>query len=600
MLHAKAVTAEGRKAEGPIAASATCIKWADGEGELELSADVPSVSASTFAFTQAQLWQWTLSANSQKNRVTGDGVEMSVGKRCIAEIAPQTGALQSVQALPRLTGRLASRASPQVGQIEPDETSKAIAGAKVYLRLSEVHEAHQLPALEERVEFHLAPHPERADRLWAAEVTPLDDNSLARQPISRAGGALPEVDSKPAVPPPVDTAGGGGGPPSTQSPHPTRAYQSGCRVYVGKLAAEATWRELQELFAGFGELLHVQLPLDEKGRRRGYGVIELEKPEAAAAAVDKLQLAEIKGQQVVIRDDDSVVHARAQALVYCGNLSPGVTWQTLKEHLRPVDASGAAHVRVIADAHGASMGFGLVEFRTQAAADAAVWTLHNSMLDGRMLFMRQECDMNDQDGGEAAARRETHAKAVGIIAQVSAWVEAAPPLVEWGWSELVASTWTGAAAGTALPSGGGSRGTNLLAMRLKTRLRKLLTGRMELSTLQTQYERQFHERIEQGYPTVRDALASVSNIAIDTQGSRVYVSPAGGGGGGGGERRSRKDDRGRERDRDRDRERDEPRSRDDRRRDDRRRDDRKSDSRRDDRRDDRRERERDRSRDDRR
>ena len=52
------------------------------------------------------------------------------------------------------------------------------------------------------------------------------------------------------------------------------------------------------------------------------------------------------------------------------------------------DATGQAHVRVMADG-GRSLGYGFVEFRTTAAADAAVWVLHNTMVQDRMLFMRQ-------------------------------------------------------------------------------------------------------------------------------------------------------------------------------------------------------------------
>ena len=69
-------------------------------------------------------------------------------------------------------------------------------------------------------------------------------------------------------------------------------------------------------------------------------------------------------------------------------------------------------VRVVADSSGASMGFGFVESRTQAAADAAVWTLHNSMLDGRVLVLRQDCEMGDVDGEEAARRRHEAARPI--------------------------------------------------------------------------------------------------------------------------------------------------------------------------------------------
>ena len=97
--------------------------------------------------------------------------------------------------------------------------------------------------------------------------------------------------------------------------------------------------------------------------------------------------------QVVVRDDEEVMQ-RGGPTVYVGNLAPTVTGQMLKEHIRATDPSAAP--RLLSDANGHSLGCGLVEFRTRAAADAAVWTLHNTMLEGRMLFLRPEADLLDQ------------------------------------------------------------------------------------------------------------------------------------------------------------------------------------------------------------
>ena len=131
-------------------------------------------------------------------------------------------------------------------------------------------------------QFHLAPNPERADRLWAAEVVPLEDATLATQPLARTSSI--SADGSGAMSMPESTS-------VPAQPQKVRSYTPGCRVYVGRLPPEAGWRELQELFFSFGELVHVQLPLDDNGRRRGFAIVELEQPEAASAAVAKLELA---------------------------------------------------------------------------------------------------------------------------------------------------------------------------------------------------------------------------------------------------------------------------------------------------------------------
>ena len=106
------------------------------------------------------------------------------------------GEVESVQLLRRMAGRIADRASAVAGQIEPDEAFRAVAGSRLFLKVSEILGAHQLPPLGERVEFVLAPNPERADRLWASEVTLLNPSALAAlSPGRKTGGAKPEPPS---------------------------------------------------------------------------------------------------------------------------------------------------------------------------------------------------------------------------------------------------------------------------------------------------------------------------------------------------------------------------------------------------------------------
>jgi hypothetical protein len=90
--------------------------------------------------------------------------------------------------------------------------------------------------------------------------------------------------------------------------------------------------------------------------------------------------------------------------------------------------------------------------------------------------------MLDRDGAEAAARRETHAKNMGLVTQVASWVEAAPPLIEWGWSEHVSSSWMPPTE-EERPDRERGRGS-LPWAQLTARLRRVITTRMDLSQLQ--------------------------------------------------------------------------------------------------------------------
>ena len=594
MLHAKAVPAEGRKTEGPLPVACHVTKYSDGSGMIMLDTEVPSIDTMSegtqIAFTQGQLWHWALQSNQQTRRVVGEAVgAVAVNARCVAEIKQGSGQLHAVQLLPRLTGKLASRASPQVGQIEPDEQFNKIAAAKVFLKVSELAggDYHQLPDIGERVEFHLAPNPERSGKLWAAEVLPLENDSLAKQSTSRAvAPSLPEYSSLGASNDDGATyrslGGGEQQAPPTLSNKLEQGYKSGTRVYIGRLPGDCGWRELQELFARFGNLVHVQLPLDDRGRRSGFGVVELETAEAVQFAVDSLQLAELKGQQVVVRDDDTVTNSQPTPRVFVGNLSPNTTVERLRALL---DASGRAQIRVLTDPQFGST-YALIEFASGSGADAAVWSYHNSTLDGRQIFLRQVCDMSDRDGMEAQSRREAHAQSMGKLATVAGWIDAAAPLVDWGYSERAPSCWARADRddGERVVALATAR-SSLLWAQVGARCRKLVTTRMDLSQLQGLYERNYNAKIEYkalGATNLREVIKDIPGLQLDSVGSRAFVEPAGAMGGssqmGGGGPLYRRDDDDRRRDRDdrrrdddRERDRDRRRDRDDRRRDDRRR-----------------------------
>lgn len=70
-------------------------------------------------------------------------------------------------------------------------------------------------------------------------------------------------------------------------------------IYVGNLAYAATQEEVEAVFAEYGTVKRVQLPVDrETGRKRGFGFVEMETEEEEDAAIEALDGAEWMGRDL--------------------------------------------------------------------------------------------------------------------------------------------------------------------------------------------------------------------------------------------------------------------------------------------------------------
>jgi RNA recognition motif-containing protein len=64
-------------------------------------------------------------------------------------------------------------------------------------------------------------------------------------------------------------------------------------IYVGNLSYEVTEGDLNGVFAEYGTVKRVQLPIDrETGRARGFGFVEMESEDQEALAIENLDGAE--------------------------------------------------------------------------------------------------------------------------------------------------------------------------------------------------------------------------------------------------------------------------------------------------------------------
>jgi len=83
------------------------------------------------------------------------------------------------------------------------------------------------------------------------------------------------------------------------------------------------------------------------------------------------------------------------ASVYVGNLSWDVDWKALKDHFK--QAGHVVHADVMVEPSGRSKGCGLVSFGSARDASNAITSLHDSHLNGRPIFVRE-----DREAGKGA------------------------------------------------------------------------------------------------------------------------------------------------------------------------------------------------------
>jgi len=90
--------------------------------------------------------------------------------------------------------------------------------------------------------------------------------------------------------------GGGGGPGGGVAPDRT--------LYVGNLPYDCTQQEIETLINGVlngqGEVLRVHLPMDQDGRKRGFGFVTMASAETAKSAADALKTADLRGRRLVV------------------------------------------------------------------------------------------------------------------------------------------------------------------------------------------------------------------------------------------------------------------------------------------------------------
>ncbi|KAK2079922.1 hypothetical protein QBZ16_002317 [Prototheca wickerhamii] len=219
-----------------------------------------------------------------------------------------------------------------------------------------------------------------------------DTDDAARLAIAKVNGMLLE-NNKVFV-----------GPFLRRSERPTESVGKFNNVFVKNLAESVSDERLREVFAAHGEITSAVVMRDEQGASRGFGFVSFAAPEAAAAAVEALNGADVDGSELFVgraqkkaerqallraRFEDARAErvARYQGMnLYVKNLPDDADDEFLRATFAPFGTITSA--KVMSDqASGKSRGFGFVCFSSPEEATRAVSELNGQMLRGKPVYV---------------------------------------------------------------------------------------------------------------------------------------------------------------------------------------------------------------------
>lgn len=128
-----------------------------------------------------------------------------------------------------------------------------------------------------------------------------------------------------------------------------------------------TTKELNKLFAEFGEISSCKLEYDQDGKSKGYGYVSYTDPNCADKAIENLNGKEINGKVV---DLTILIPMKNKCCIYVKNFPRDFTEEELKKFFSKFGE--ITTVAISRDAKGASKGFGFVTFASFQEANNAI------------------------------------------------------------------------------------------------------------------------------------------------------------------------------------------------------------------------------------
>mmetsp|Transcript_20553 Transcript_20553/g.30327 ORF Transcript_20553/g.30327 Transcript_20553/m.30327 type:complete len:378 (-) Transcript_20553:802-1935(-) len=210
----------------------------------------------------------------------------------------------------------------------------------------------------------------------------------------------------------------------SQSPKPTKGHvekeiyrqqraepghqpaRGNCSIFVGNLSYKTSWQNLKDHMRKVGNVDKATIIQGSDGRSKGCGIVVFQDARDAQRSVRELAESELDGRTIFIsedRDEQKVHHstARPDLSVFVGNLAFETSWQDLKDHMRK--AGNVENAKILEHPDGRSKGCGLVSYQQPKDAQRAVRQLHDSVLKGRPMTVREnreKTNTGNSNGGK--------------------------------------------------------------------------------------------------------------------------------------------------------------------------------------------------------
>ncbi|CAO3625981.1 unnamed protein product [Mucor hiemalis] len=155
----------------------------------------------------------------------------------------------------------------------------------------------------------------------------------------------------------------------------------GHRVYIGRLARNATRRDLEDLFKEYGRILDITV-------KAGFGFVEFENKVDAEDAVHDIHDTKFLGQTIIVelamsRRREQRPEVKDTNRVIVKNLPSKTTWQDLKDYMRK--AGRVTFADILKDQGGE----GVVEFARSEDMKYALRSLDGGRLNGSRVTIEE-------------------------------------------------------------------------------------------------------------------------------------------------------------------------------------------------------------------
>ncbi|CEP03730.1 unnamed protein product (mitochondrion) [Plasmodiophora brassicae] len=154
----------------------------------------------------------------------------------------------------------------------------------------------------------------------------------------------------------------------------------GCSAFVQNVARETDEGRLTSAFAAYGNVASVRIPVDARGRRRGFAYVTLESPEQVQSAIGGLDQTELDGRIITVQKagvSGAIARrheADAGATLFVKGFSRDLSQADVEVALKSQFGKHGVvrQVRIPPGARGKLKGFAYVEFASSDAARAAL------------------------------------------------------------------------------------------------------------------------------------------------------------------------------------------------------------------------------------